>query len=479
MIDRSPPRRSAQQRPRNIMNMTGPRGDMLPSGPAGARGCRPVNRFEGKVFGQVVSVNPGFGFIQPYEEKDQAYYNAPRDLEVGNEVAFTMQQMSRGLTASAVQLVPQDSLVSTHGQRGIITQAAEGSRCPVGRIEINVREASAGHESNSSPKVPLVVYVADNDRRVRPRDALATGDEVEFTLCTIPGTTYNRAIDIKLIRTRKERRRNEKIEALIAAGAVLEQGIVETINKGGEYGFVKCADRTGQLYFKLSSEDVQEGSEIQFIVMDEIAGASGGKGQNRRQAVHISVLPKGTVKFEVTLHAGATGVVIRDPVFYPKEVPGLIRIMPSPGNDGKEVNGRDPSLVELWPRCMPEGLLLHVGDSVQCDVVHYRPEKLIFARGVKVLSFRKLGREMGTVVKLQRRGGDSGNSGQFGFLKPDTRDHDVFFRIPDVVGADGVMLPDAEVIVGLRLSFDVIAENGARAGRELFLRCYILRRFCF
>ena len=27
------------------------------------------------VFGQVVSVNNGFGFLQPYTEKDQAYYN--------------------------------------------------------------------------------------------------------------------------------------------------------------------------------------------------------------------------------------------------------------------------------------------------------------------------------------------------------------------------------------------------------------------
>ena len=27
------------------------------------------------VFGQVVSINQGFGFIQPYREKEQAYYN--------------------------------------------------------------------------------------------------------------------------------------------------------------------------------------------------------------------------------------------------------------------------------------------------------------------------------------------------------------------------------------------------------------------
>jgi hypothetical protein len=35
-----------------------------------------VDTYDGDVvFGQVVSVNQGFGFIQPYREKEQAYYN--------------------------------------------------------------------------------------------------------------------------------------------------------------------------------------------------------------------------------------------------------------------------------------------------------------------------------------------------------------------------------------------------------------------
>lgn len=216
-----------------------------------------------------------------------------------------------------------------------------------------------------------------------------------------------------------------------------------------------------------------QGSEIQFIVMEEPGGGGKGGG-SRHRAVHISVLPKGTVKFEVTLHAGATGVVVKDPVFYPKEAPGLIRITTTVDetsssvatSGGGAVDAYNGSrLVELWPRCMPEGLMLRIGDSILCDVVHYRPEKLIFARSIRVLSMRKLGRELGTVVKLQRRGGDGGgSSGQFGFIRPDNRDHDVFFRIPDVVGPNGLMLPDADVAVGLRLSFDVIAEDGARAG---------------
>lgn len=171
--------------------------------------------------------------------------------------------------------------------------------------------------------------------------------------------------------------------------------------------------------------------------------------------MHITALPPGTVRFEVTLQQTAQGVVVKDPVFYPKEAPGLIRIVNGDATEGRSA----ASTVELWPRCLPDGLLPRVGDSLQCDVVRYRPEKLVFARSVRVLSFRRLGRETGTVIKLTRN-----NGGHFGFIKPDIRDHDVFFRIPDVVAADGSLLPEAEVTVGLRVSFDVIAEDGSRAG---------------
>ena len=202
--------------------------------------------------------------------------------------------------------------------------------------------------------------------------------------------------------------------------------------------------------------------------MEESGG--GGKGQQRFRAVHIQVLSTGTVKFETILQEKAAGVVVKDPIFFPKETPGLIRLMPQPvSTDSCSPQNNAPELVELWPRCLPEGLLLRIGDSVQCDVIKYRPEKLIFARSVRLLSFRRLGRETGTVVKLQRRNGDGGNNGQFGFLKPDNRDHDVFFRINDIVGVEGALVPDTDVSVGLRLSFDVIAEDGARAGT---IACY-------
>lgn len=498
MQGRGPPRRTGQ-RGRHIVNV-GDNRDNLPSGPGHAAPRRGRDRYNGKLFGQIVSVNNGFGFLQPYNEKTQAYYaqrDAPPGLQVGTEVAFLLQTGGKSLSAVDITVVSPEAIVYSSGVRGIIAEAAEGARCPVGHIEVaREKTESTAADPNNGPNasVPFAVYVAEETRRggyTNPgaKRGLAVGDEVEFTLGTIPGTAYGRATEIKLIQARKERRRNEKIAALVASGAPEEQGVVETIHHTREFGFVKCADRTGQLYFKLSdiisNEPISEvlctspaicqfllmkfalflqGSEIQFFVMEESGG--GPKGPQRFRAVHITVLPKGTVKFEAILREKVVGVVVSDPVFFPKEAPGWIRMMPQSGAEEGEKAALE--LVELWPRCLPDGMLLRMGDSVQFDVVNYRPEKLIFARSVTLLSFRRLGRETGTVVKLQRRNGDVGSSGQFGFLKPDNRDHDVFFRINDVVGPKGDMLPEGEVSVGLRLSFDVIAEDGARAGMSRY-----------
>lgn len=50
---------------------------------------------------------------------------------------------------------------------------------------------------------------------------------------------------------------------MIAAGAPEEQGLVESINKVGDFGFVKCADRSGgQLYFRLSDVVTEDAIEV-------------------------------------------------------------------------------------------------------------------------------------------------------------------------------------------------------------------------
>jgi hypothetical protein len=44
---------------------------------------------------------------------------------------------------------------------------------------------------------------------------------------------------------------------MLAAGAVREQGVVDTV-RNGEYGFIKPADRPDQIYFRLDDFIDQE-----------------------------------------------------------------------------------------------------------------------------------------------------------------------------------------------------------------------------
>ena len=248
--------RKGGQRAKTVLAMGGR--DSLPTGPSA-----PVNRrYSDKLFGQIISINNGFGFLQPYEEKEQAYYNqrdTPVGLEIGTEVAFLLQRGPRGLSAVAIQIIAPASVVTTPAVRGIISAAPDGSRCPVGHIDVSPMKGTDGKEgastSDENRNLQRAVYVGTPNKRGSGYNSasapLTVGDEVEFTLNTIPGSSYVRATDVKLIQTRRERKRKEKIAELIAAGAVEEQGIIETINRG-DFGFIKCADRTGSLYFNMS-----------------------------------------------------------------------------------------------------------------------------------------------------------------------------------------------------------------------------------
>jgi hypothetical protein len=59
-------------------------------------------------------------------------------------------------------------------------------------------------------------------------------------------------------------------------------------------------------------------------------------------------------------------------------------------------------------------------------VLRYRPEKLYFARSVRVLSFRKIGRELGYICSVRDTG--------FGFITPYNRDSDIYFKRNEVLG---------------------------------------------
>jgi len=433
-------------------------------------------------FGIVCSLRDVFGFLQPLAvsatgalAEEQVYFpereiNPPRELKVGDEVLYGARITPKGPQAVNVRAVDQANKVQSAVLRGNVTRECDMNRNIPGVIEL-------AQESGSSMN-QFVIYTAEdcmgggggvkahNARVLLPRK----GDEVEFITLSIPNTSYARAQSIKCVKSAREKQMSEQVKRMMESGAQREQGIIETVKFGENFGFIKPADRTGHIYFRFedltdqeSRENIKESMEVEFFVI-----ADNNKGKMTDRAVHLKVLPPGTVVLESTVAVKASGMVIVEPRTSPREEPGIVLLDAPICREGLP----DIEKVELWARCVPEGLLFRVGDRLELDVQNYRPEKINFARSVRVVSFRKLGREVGRVLSLKKD-----QAFKFGFLRSSQRKNDIYFRQCEVLGPSGTeFVPEANVTLNLGISFETVPDDN-RSGtgpRVKAVRCRLL-----
>jgi hypothetical protein len=189
------------------------------------------------------------------------------------------------------------------------------------------------------------------------------------------------------------------------------------------------------------------------------------KGKMCDRAMHVSRLPKGSVKFEILLASKVRAVVVAESSSTPEEVPGLLRLdaplaryAKVASTDGAESS--NISTIELWQRCLPDELVCKIGDVLQLDVHYYCPEKLYFARAVKIVTFRPMGREWGQVCSLKENG--------FGFVHSQLRGSDIYFKSSHVFDEDSSIVPEHSLKIGTMLTFDVAYEDTHSGGK---LRC--------
>jgi hypothetical protein len=173
------------------------------------------------------------------------------------------------------------------------------------------------------------------------------------------------------------------------------------------------------------------------------------RGKMSDRAVHISFLPHGTVIFEKILSQDLFAYVSSEPKSSSsssssrqsnQEEPGMLRLLtPIEYNEELLRNHPSPSSsatktvthVELWGRCMAcDGIAstLRIGDLLKIDAIFYRPEKLIFARNVRIEKYRSLGRLFGTVCEIKEGRG-------YGFIKCLYGGPDTYFKTSEVIKA--------------------------------------------
>lgn len=177
------------------------------------------------------------------------------------------------------------------------------------------------------------------------------------------------------------------------------------------------------------------------------------RGRLSDRAMHIRAIPQGTVQFEAIVARDALVTVVTEPGLQTEETPG-VGVLPEPvavADITKKPNDVIND-VEVWQRCMPDEMVCRRGDVLKVNVHYYRPEKLFFIRAVRLVEPFLLGRDKGTVCAIKESAG-------FGFIASDSRKQDLYFRINQVIAAGGEMLKKSEVVEGLRVSFDVVAES--------------------
>ena len=249
-----------------------------------------------------------------------------------------------------------------------------------------------------------------------------------------------------------------KIKGIYDMGVPRTQGIVDTIK--GDFGFIRRIDNPIQIYFRVddlidksNGVVVVEGSEVDFFVI-----AENTRGVMSDRAIHLNLLPKGTVIFEAVLAEGVTGTVVLEPQRHPTEEPGILLLhnpIANPRNSSdKNNNTADDSntimKVELWPRCMKEFEVCKLGDQLKLDVHHYKPDDLIFARNIVFEKYRKLGRESGYICSLKEK---------FGFIKSLSRGIDIYFKLNEVSSISGKMLSENNIRLDMKVTFDLTLDN--------------------
>jgi cold shock CspA family protein len=137
--------------------------------------------------------------------------------------------------------------------------------------------------------VPCTVEVVST-----PLDCLAN-ECINFTLLFLISPI---AKHVSVVRSKRDRMLAEQIKGMFDMGIPRSQGIVETTKN--DFGFIRRVDSPEQIYFR--ADDVLEkdtviveGSEVEFFIIVE-----NSKSKMSDRAVHLSLLPKGTVLFEVT-----------------------------------------------------------------------------------------------------------------------------------------------------------------------------------
>jgi cold shock CspA family protein len=232
-------------------------------------------------YGTIISLRISFGFIQNIHSDEQVYFSEQDiypGVKVGDHVAFTAQQSSKGLAATKIRPIPDAVEVESLATKvlGTIARIPERHRSNCGLIEVELSSISPELQTILRRKPANTISYRPKDLEQLPRNVLLDrGDFVEFTMAKANATNLILATDIRLKQPKREREREkaitQQIQRMLDAGAVREIGIITAV-KNKEYGFIKAQDRKDELYFRMDGFLGDEAAAIKDVSVSSLTG---------------------------------------------------------------------------------------------------------------------------------------------------------------------------------------------------------------
>ncbi|OWZ11507.1 hypothetical protein PHMEG_00015456 [Phytophthora megakarya] len=257
----------------------------------------------------------------------QAKTPAIRD---GDEVSFFVYEeqeddsgRSRSrLTALRVQKLPPGTVSFEKLLRadieGLVSKLPKEPRNGpevIGSIVVtSVESNTADEETNEADAEASPENESKSSKKKKGKDGKTKQQKVAFRLCDTEDMSYIPHIDDKVAFDEVLDKRTGKVKAVKVRVVQLnpknrETGVINAMKE--DFGFIKCAERSGDAYFRFSdvmgaSRSFNNGTEVAFDVLAD------NKSDHIR-ATRLQILPRGTIKWEDVAAEGLEGKIIAVP----------------------------------------------------------------------------------------------------------------------------------------------------------------------
>ncbi|KAE8894455.1 hypothetical protein PF010_g17890 [Phytophthora fragariae] len=153
-----------------------------------------------------------------------------------------------------------------------------------------------------------------SSKKKKGKDGKAKKQKVSFRLCDTEDMSYVPHIDDKVAFDEVLDKRTGKVKAVKVRVVQLnpknrETGTINALKD--DFGFIKCAERSGDAYFRFSdvmgtSRSFSNGTEVAFDVIVDTKS-------DHIRATRLQILPRGTVKWEDVAAEGLEGKIVAVP----------------------------------------------------------------------------------------------------------------------------------------------------------------------